>query len=357
MMPSSSVSDSEERNASKFKRRKSDLISSDEPLYAFKENTSRWQQADLEALGIIYDQNDIPLYKLIDRVKQVAWRGHVYKSTLSPEHLSVFANLMKEFLTLCLPFENGPRPVTFVEAVSLIAEIEETREKFYNHTLQAKALLDSLTKETKREYLLWQARTYDFLKYLGIFQESRSSCPLRKSQYTNLFMKFTEIFSLQPELGGNREASIAIGQQKTVSSPDVRFVSYPRFAPATVLIAHSEVSYFSHKKEKTESAADFDIHELSPSILGQHGGELLAERHSSFFTPGVLGMICLKSTIIFTFLEISEDHYRCVKKGLDCREKVASICYTKPYDYWDPKDRDEIYSTLFWLGHLQSSEK
>ncbi|XP_062577252.1 uncharacterized protein LOC134239114 [Saccostrea cucullata] len=128
-------------------------------------------------------------------------------------------------------------------------------------------------------------------------------------------MKFAEIFSLQPELGGNREATIAIGHQKSLSSPDVRFVSYPKCTPATVLTAHIEVNGFSHKEKGT---VGFDIHELSPSILGQHGGELMAERQSSFFTPGVLGLICLKSKIIFTFLEINGDHYKCIKKGLDC---------------------------------------
>ncbi|XP_061181239.1 uncharacterized protein LOC133189861 [Saccostrea echinata] len=337
--------------------RKYKLTSSDEPTQIFKKNVSKWKQVDLDALGIFYDQAALPLSTLIARTKQVAWRGQMYRMTTTPDHLHTFEEIMKESITLTLPYETGPRPVTSVEAVTLVAEIEETREKFFDYSMQVKEKLN-LSKEKEKEFLLWQSRTHDFLKFLGKFQEIRTSCPVRESQYTNLFMKFSEIFSLQPELGDNRKAHISIGKQEVVSIPDLRFIRYPKHTLGTLLVMLTEVKVGGVGDEWRNELPDaFDIHMLSTHILGQHGGELLAERHYSFFTPGVLGVICLKTKLIITFMEMTEDHYKCIEKGLSCDEKRASISYTKPYDYWNAKDREEIYETLFWLGHLQSSEK
>nr|XP_022291942.1 uncharacterized protein LOC111103173 [Crassostrea virginica] len=112
-------------------------------------------------------------------------------------------------------------------------------------------------------------------------------------------MKFSEIFSLQPELGDTRKTHINIGKQEVISIPDLRFIRYPKHYLGTILVMLTE--------------------------------------------------------IIFTFL--NEDHYKSIEKGLPCDKKRASISYTKPFDYWNPEDREAIYSSLFWLGHLQSSEK
>lgn len=58
--------------------------------------------------------------------------------------------------------------------------------------------------------------------------------------------------------------------------------------------------------------------------------------------------------LIFTYLELSEDHIDLIQKGKSFDEKSASIHYTRPFDYWNPEDRKEICSTLFWLGHVQT---
>lgn len=125
------------------------LTSWDEPPQVYKRNVSKWKQTDLDSLGIFYDNSSVSLGELTARAKQVAWRGHTYQMTTTPEHLRTFEEIMKETITLCLPYETGPRPATGVEAVSLITEIESIRENFFDHSTQTKAQM-SLSREKER---------------------------------------------------------------------------------------------------------------------------------------------------------------------------------------------------------------
>ncbi|XP_048740823.1 uncharacterized protein LOC125654794 isoform X3 [Ostrea edulis] len=212
------------------------------------------------------------------------------------------------------------------------------------------AIVSSLRCTQYREYDFFKTRTYDFLVYLGKFQEIRATCPCKEIQYTNLFMEFSKIFALKPEVGEIRERRIRIGSQTVVCIPDVRFLRYPQIADHSLLVMHTEVNLIKPSDDQEET---FDIHKLTTQTLGLHGGELLAERKFSIFKPGVLGIICLRTKLIFTFMEMTEDHYNCIERGRSCDEHHAKIIYTKPYDYLNEEEREEMYSLLFWLGYLQ----
>lgn len=103
----------------------------------------------------------------------------------------------------------------------------------------------------------------------------------------------------------------------------------------------------------------FNFENLSKKVLGQHGIELLMERECSFFFPsGVVGLLCIGTKVIFTFLQISQAHYQLIRdKGKVDKTSKAMISYTRPYDYMDATDRAEILESFFWFGYVQSNPK
>ncbi|XP_062616906.1 uncharacterized protein LOC134278622 [Saccostrea cucullata] len=147
-----------------------------------------------------------------------------------------------------------------------------------------------------------------------------------------------------------------IGKQEVVSAPDLRFEEYPGPQLITLLRMSNEVS-ISCGEPDSISKEDFSIQSLPEHILGQHGADLILDIDNSVFYPGILGIICLRTKLIFTYLELTEDHINLIQKGTPMGAKGASIQYTRPYNYWSPEDRKEIYRTLLWLGHLQTASE
>jgi hypothetical protein len=60
--------------------------------------------------------------------------------------------------------------------------------------------------------------------------------------------------------------------------------------------------------------------------------------------------------MIFTLLQIDQGHYtEAVTKGKVDKTHRAVISYTRPYDFMDVSDRQEILEPLFWFGFVQSN--
>ncbi|KAK3105701.1 hypothetical protein FSP39_003813 [Pinctada imbricata] len=102
------------------------------------------------------------------------------------------------------------------------------------------------------------------------------------------------------------------------------------------------------------TADSFSYKNISNHVLGQHGIELIVERKESHLFPGVLGIICIGTQIIFTFLNITNDHYEEILDDAVDRKHKASIMYTRPYDFMDEADRNELLEPFFWLGCIQT---
>ncbi|KAK3106636.1 hypothetical protein FSP39_024166 [Pinctada imbricata] len=58
--------------------------------------------------------------------------------------------------------------------------------------------------------------------------------------------------------------------------------------------------------------------------------------------------------IIFTFLTVTNDQFDDILIGVGNKTQTSSIIYTRPYDYMDEADRNELMEPLFWLGYIQS---
>lgn len=154
--------------------------------------------------------------------------------------------------------------------------------------------------------------------------------------------------------------SICIRGVDVRGTPAVRFVTLPTTTPPTVgsflqLIVVTEVKQCNAFKG-SYNAETFTYKNVSEEALGQHGVQLLMERDSSFFRPNVVGILCIGTKIIFTYLDINQEHYEeLLEKSKEINGKnKARISYTRPFDYMDLCDRHEILELFFWFGFVQS---
>ncbi|CAC5405086.1 unnamed protein product [Mytilus coruscus] len=100
------------------------------------------------------------------------------------------------------------------------------------------------------------------------------------------------------------------------------------------------------------------IDSLSDDLLEKVAKELLFESHNSCFCPGVIGIFCCGTKIIFLYCEITPSHWKSAveKKNPSGDGYHSTIHFTKAYDYMSAEDRNEIIPYLFWLGYVQSSK-
>ncbi|XP_076093317.1 uncharacterized protein LOC143064396 isoform X1 [Mytilus galloprovincialis] len=97
--------------------------------------------------------------------------------------------------------------------------------------------------------------------------------------------------------------------------------------------------------------SDFNIHTLDPTILGEHGGELLAEYETVATRPYVIGMIVHGTKIIVTCLKLQEDDYDEIKQnGKLSDDHSVNITYSRPFDIFYPEDRKILYRVFFRLS-------
>lgn len=162
---------------------------------------------------------------------------------------------------------------------------------------------------------------------------------------------------------GNTYSDILQIKDSTVrGTPDIRFMALPPSSSGRKnleLIVVTEVKQYDAFKGDYGKGENFSSENLSPNVLAQHGIQLLMERECSFFFPaGIVGILCIGTKVIFTFLQISQSHYHLIRgKGKVDKTSKATISYTRPYDYMDARDRTEILEAFFWFGQVQSNPK
>lgn len=184
----------------------------------------------------------------------------------------------------------------------------------------------------------------------------------RVGRFTNLFMAFSKICFLHPEPGNTYSDILQIKDSTVRGTPDIRFMALPPSSSGRKnleLIVVTEVKQYDAFKGDYVKGENFSSENLSPNVLAQHGIQLLMERECSFFFPaGIVGILCIGTKVIFTFLQISQSHYHLIRgKGKVDKTSKATISYTRPYDYMDARDRTEILEAFFWFGQVQSNPK
>lgn len=172
--------------------------------------------------------------------------------------------------------------------------------------------------------------------------------------YHTLFMSFSKICLLHPR--PHRKTYGIFRNKVIMSEPDIHFVQ--TFTPygadgSPVLIMNCEVKREDHP-DKRRPMKTWIENIISSNVLGKIGTELLIESYGSFFSPYAVGIVCLRSEIMFLFLDISIDHFDAITESLCLDGKRASIHYTKSYDILKQKDRSEIMDIMFYMAAIQT---
>nr|XP_022323566.1 uncharacterized protein LOC111124720 isoform X2 [Crassostrea virginica] len=264
---------------------------------AVHKNVSKWTQLDLDNLGIHYDKSSVPISRLVDFAKETGWKRSLYTVPQTHECLLTFEKIMEECFTVFIPFDDFKRHMPRQNVVEYFQYINDNRENFAEEMKKTEKEMN-LSENDKRLFSMLQFKIQDYFSSLGRFVIARGDGPVPEILYTQLFMDFSRIFFLSPQLGESKRIRMKIGNQEVVCIPDLRFEQFPG--------------------------------------------------------PQLITLLSMLTELIFTYLELSEDHIDLIQKGQSFDEKSASIHYTRPFDYWNPEDRKEICSTLFWLGHVQT---
>ncbi|CAC5363726.1 unnamed protein product [Mytilus coruscus] len=202
---------------------------------------------------------------------------------------------------------------------------------------------------------------------------------IKEASFTYLFMKFTEICFLSPEIGEGDKTNLWIRNKKVGCLPDVHYWQQSSIPNRNVLmmlaefkstaLKTSEDTVESEEFSSTEDISTTDstststsyhkkpekspwIHsKIHPDVLAQFGHEMLAECHNSIFVPETLGIMCMKTKIIFSYLQLSNKHYRDLK-GYEpgaVENMCSHIQYTQIFDIMEAEDRNQLLDVFFWL--------
>ncbi|XP_071177720.1 uncharacterized protein [Mytilus edulis] len=167
---------------------------------------------------------------------------------------------------------------------------------------------------------------------------------------------------MPPQVGDHRKISLKIRNKVVGCVPDVRFYQHETRAKSPhLLVMLAEV-----KKDTLNQTDDDDPSEdsktpwiqkyLNKSVLGQIGVELMSECWNSAFAPCSLGIVCMRTEIIFMLLDTNLKHYDTWTKNKVSENLKSYIQYTKSYDIMKAEDRSEIMDLLFWLGCVQKGD-
>uniref|UniRef100_K1QEB7 Uncharacterized protein n=1 Tax=Magallana gigas TaxID=29159 RepID=K1QEB7_MAGGI len=130
--------------------------------------------------------------------------------------------------------------------------------------------------------------------------------------------------------------------EETSSVPDLRFsmqrkCSAEERGVSVITATIGEVKMWSLAKEEN-TEFEFDIRNLKlkgqsvDSLMEQHGGELLVESTKSALQSTNLGIICIKTLIIFTCLDMDTEHLSSLQEGSPVHNEKSYIHYSQPYN-------------------------
>lgn len=149
--------------------------------------------------------------------------------------------------------------------------------------------------------------------------------PIPKHLYTNLCSKFMEIFLLNVRSGLLESSGMTIKGVKSSSDPDLRATvpvsSFGRISSVLVINVEEMKPDYKHRVP----AGPFQITEaVQHRVLEQHASQLLLDFKMSVFADigAIFGIICMRTSLIFTCLKMSWKHYELIKMhGEDVTKK------------------------------------
>ncbi|XP_061184490.1 uncharacterized protein LOC133192510 [Saccostrea echinata] len=313
----------------------------------FPKRAPDWRLEHLAEICIFYDEEATELKKFMTKLRKLKC---VVRSGLSemPKISHAFIKNTKEVWNFSYVFQKE----TGEEKWDVRDEIERaTREFEEKENDIMEDIKSNGSNNWKRLFFGWKINLFEFWRQFSMVLERLGGAT--EKRFKHLFMAFSRIFFLSPEPGEAFIENMIIKDTVVRGSPEVRFKTFQDKILKVFIVTEVEPYDAFEGSYKTET---FTYKNMAKKILGQHGIELLMERKGSFFFPYVVGFLCIGTHVILTYLYIDEAHFhQIVEKGRVNKSCKATISYTRPYDFMDTNDREEILESFFWFGFVQSN--
>ncbi|CAC5378129.1 unnamed protein product [Mytilus coruscus] len=312
-------------------------------------SASLMNQEDLDAMGIFYDTEVTAVTDLLKMLKNRKSR------TSFPEVAKYFIDLTDEHLKLSLDLDNIPsideESAPAIEERELVEYLEEDSrnlEKFrlmemkkWDFEKDALKLVQvhkyySLNKAKKFIELTQHMITQSILSRLEHHDPSTlkevANEDVGENIFSDIFARFTEIFFLLPVTG--RRTSVWMDDKIVGSINNTRYYEYiPRGAPNPVLLMFCEVKRVPVQESEDAATQSWISRKLPKTVLGQVGVELVTESFRSAFLPNVLGVICMRTEVIFVYLTIASDHVKTIRNN----EEIGNPYSIESIDVYVPE--------------------
>ncbi|CAG2254028.1 unnamed protein product [Mytilus edulis] len=295
-------------------------------------------QEDLDVIGVFYDTEVTAVTDLLKLLKNKKSR------TSFPEVAQFFIGLTDEHLTFSLDLHNIP--IIDEESAPAIEERE---------------LVEYLEEDSRNleKFRLNEMKKWDYEKDALKFVQVHKCFPLNKRIYrtygSSLIIKSPQLSPTPPtnERGTCRRKSVWMDDMIVGSINNTRYYEYiPRGAPNPVLMMFCEVKRFPVQESEdidTWISDTWISRKLPKTVLEQVRTELVAECFSSAFLPNVLGVICMKTEVIFVYLTIASDHVKAIRNKEEIGNQKACIHYTEAFDIMKRRTENRCLNCCFGL--------
>ncbi|XP_062614571.1 uncharacterized protein LOC134276327 [Saccostrea cucullata] len=328
-----------------------------------------WSTSQLESFGIYYDVKATELSELYKSTLEKMFSWSVGNTAFLTKLLHI-KEVLIESTKNCVQsldvdedfeMENLRLPDITEETKKCIQAMAQIKEEM-SLKFGSEAASDNLSRDL---YSLWFTGISEYVQYYSdlikeLNSEGRGAV---EGQFSQLLKFFSKIFLMNPMRGdASQKVKMTLNGIETSSVPDLRCSMQGDLSignvGSLVTVSVGEVKTCLPCAYGEKISTDFYItkwklrNQSVDGLLGQHGGELLLETNKSVLADTNLGIICVKTMIIFTRLDWEKGHLVCLKYGTKVDDKRSYIHYSKPYNFLVRKDREEILDTMFNLGLL-----
>lgn len=335
------------------------------------DHVSNWDSCRLESYGIFYDGKATELSELYKTAFKdlylVAVKGLKEHAELWTKLLELKAILIESTKTCLhnLDVDEEFSRMNLIKSMALTEETEKCMDAMNKIKEEIAIRMGPLDNISRHIFCIWHAGIVEYVQYYSdLIKDLSSDRRLGvEGEFCQLLTFFCKIFLLNPTRGdAMRKVKLKLNGVETTSVPDLRFslqgeCSAEERGLSFMTVAVGEVKMWSLVHEE-KTASEFNIRNLKfkgqsvDKLLGQHGGELLVESTKSALQNTNLGIICVKTMIIFTCLDMDTEHLSCLQGGSSVDDEKSNVHYSKPFNFLVRKDREEIMDTLFHLGLL-----
>ncbi|KAK3108609.1 hypothetical protein FSP39_011827 [Pinctada imbricata] len=321
---------------------------------------SLWRNNHLKNLEMFYNERCIPITEMIGSLNSLYVRESRSVPNI-PEIMSKIMDIIRNIWSYSVDEADLK-----LSTKHTLEQIDRMKQEFPHKCAEfVQQNADLVEEDYNSIFSDWCSRMKMFLNWSSLCIKRLRDQEVTEGLYTQLFMQFSLICLLQPEIGECYKEQMRIKGVLVSSIPSIRFPKFSddlttEFNRTVAVVTIAEIEDISYMRERyhMQNSEAFNVHNILPNeLLGQHGAELLIETKKSCFRPKVCGMICVGSKVIFTHLDMTSEHLKAIKGKEEWNDSFRCIiAYSRPYNFMNACDRREMLEMLFWLGYLQSPE-